>query len=230
MKPNIEPYTIKISEALGTDSGVITAISMQKKNSKRFSMFVNEVFLIGVSDNCVQNLNLKKGDVLDQALLDKIFEYEARWKVKNFFIRLLSQRDHASLELKQKAKIKGYPSELVDVVIKELNEKGFINNAEFAKIFAHDKFEFNNWGPQKISLELKRKGLNSHAITFAIAHLSNDEISSKMERLIKKNSARFYRVDTFKRKKKIFDFLFRKGYTIDQIMSSMDILLGYFDD
>lgn len=222
MKPNTRHNAIRLSEVLGSESGIITSITGQKKNSSRFSLFVNEVFVVGVSDSCLVNLNLQKGKKLDQDLLDQIQQYEEKWSIRNYFLRLLSRRDHATFELKQKAINKGLNATIIENVLIELDEKGYLNNAEFARKFARDKFEFNNWGAQKIRIELIKKGIAKTDISNALEGISSDDEIKKMNALFIKSRAKFFRTDPLKRRKKIFDFFLRKGFDPEIILKSMN--------
>ncbi len=229
MKPNRKHNAIRLFEVLGSDSGLITSISGQKKNSNRFSIFVNDTFVVGVSDSCLVNLNLHKGDVFDQEILDKIQHYEEQLSVREYFFRLLSRRDHATSELRQKAIMKGYNVDFINKICNDLESKGYINNSEFAKKFARDKFEFNSWGSQKIRIELSKKGIHKNDIQAAIYELDSKDQNEKMNQLFEKSKSKFLRTDKQKRKKKIFDFFLRKGYDSDQILKALPKWLTELD-
>ena len=121
---------------------------------------------------------------------------------------------------------KGYDSEILDRIIAELEEKNYINNYAFAKKYVHDKFRFNNWGPNKIKAELSKKKIEKSTIT----HILEEEFDqqSKIETinvLIEKKKPSLLRTEPEKRRKKIFDYLFRKGYDSSIILKEIDDLL-----
>ena len=95
--------TVDLKEIIGTHSGKITSIVVQKKNKNRYSIFVNETFVVGVSDGTIAKYKLSKDTFFDQLLFDTIISSEREWAVKNYMIALLSRRDHSSEELKTKA-------------------------------------------------------------------------------------------------------------------------------
>ncbi len=204
----------------------ISEIKVQKKNTFRYSLFVENQFLVGVSDSTLTRFNLKKGSLLTPSLLQRILKKEDAWAVKEYCIRLLGRRDHAKNELRDKARKKGFPSDAIEEVLVDLTEKKYINNASFASKFAHDKFEFNKWGPNKIRSELFRKGLSEKEIGNALQEISIDERVKAINDLILKNQRKFERVDISKRKKKMFDFLLRKGYDSNMIFNHFDELLN----
>ncbi|MBO6525065.1 MAG: regulatory protein RecX [Balneolaceae bacterium] len=200
----------------------ISEIKVQKKNTYRFSLFVENQFLVGVSDSTLTRFGLKKGTLLTTSLLHEVLQKEDVWAIKEYCIRLLGRRDHARNELRDKARKKGFPSHSIEEVLDELTKKKYINNAFFASKFAHDKFEFNKWGPNKIRAELFRRGISERNIDVALKEISTDKRSLAIKELIKKNKRKFERVDTSKRKKKIFDFLLRKGFQPSEILSQIE--------
>lgn len=201
----------------------ISEISVQKKNSFRYSIFINEQFLIGMSDSTLTSFNLSKGVLLTPSLLEQILSKENKWAVKEYMLRLLGRRDHARNELRDKARRKDYPPECIEEILNELTEKKYINNLEFAKKFVRDKFEFNKWGTNKIRSELFRKGISEKEINAALMEISPTERADVIKQLLLKNKSKFERVNNpQKKKKKIFDFLLRKGFHPFEILSQIE--------
>ncbi|MDZ7682402.1 MAG: hypothetical protein U5J63_11990 [Fodinibius sp.] len=51
--------------------GVITSIRVQKNNKERYSIFVDEEFLLGVAEQTLLKFSLSKGDEITSAQLSK---------------------------------------------------------------------------------------------------------------------------------------------------------------
>lgn len=203
----------------------ISEIKVQKKNTTRFSIFIEDRFLIGVSDSTLTKLHLRKDGPINSQILDDILKEEDVWAIKEYCVRLLGRRDHARNELRDKARKKGYPSDTIDNILDELAEKGFINNTSFAVKFAHDKFEFNKWGSNKIRAELFKKGISEKDINASLNSIGEADQVQAVKELVQKNKRKFQRTEPIKRKKKIFDFLLRKGYDSNTILKQMPKLL-----
>lgn len=204
----------------------IHRIEVQKKNSFRYSLYSENGFISGVSDATLTKQNLRKGTIIDEQLYALIQTEEESWSIREYLIRLLGRRDHASHELRLKGIKKGYDYEILDQIIAELEDKNYINNYAFAKKYAHDKFRFNNWGPNKIKAELSKKKIGKSTI----AQVLDEEFDqqSKIEtinELIEKKKPSLLRTDPEKRRKKIFDYLFRKGYHSQIILNQIDQLM-----
>lgn len=205
----------------------ISEIQVQKKNATRFSLFVANEFLIGVSEATLTHLNLKKGVVITPFLLEKIEEAEDRWAAREYFFRILSRRDHSRKELRDKAFKKGIMGDFIDEILDEFEEKEYIDDRKFALKYAADKFEFNDWGPYKIRTQLFKKGINKAVVEQCIESAFGEEaIKESIISLIQKKAQRYQREPEEKRRKKVFDFLMRKGYDSETILKYMDELLA----
>ncbi len=226
-KPDKKRYDEGVAKLLPSP---ISEIKVQKKNTYRFSLFVENQFLVGVSDSTLTTFNLKKGTLLTLSLLKDILKKEDIWAIKEYCIRLLGRRDHARNELRDKARKKGFPAQAIEEVLDELTDKKYINNASFAKKFALDKFEFNKWGPNKIRSELFKKGISKAEINRVIDDISASKQTDVVRDLIQKNKRKFLRAEPAKRKKKIFDFLLRKGYDSNTILTQMPKLLEIIEE
>ncbi len=206
--------------------GKITSISVQKNNKERYSIFVDEEFLLGVAEQTLLKFKLSKGVEITHALLRKIRRTEGRFKIKAYMMKILGRRDHARKELFTKAIQKDYPKEVIENVLDELQEKGYLNDAGFAEKFAADKCKLSKWGPAKIRAHLFKKGISRSVADKSIEKAFEDEnLKETFFHLVLKRKRRFLREeDPYKRKKKIFDHLARKGYRSSSIYKHLDEL------
>lgn len=206
--------------------GIITSIAVQKRNKERYSIFVDDEFLIGVMESVLLKFNLSKGVEMTPSLFYKLQREEGRSAIKSYFLNLLGRRDHARKELQTKALRKEYSHEMIENVLDELSSKGFIDDARFAEKFAADKNRLNNWGPAKIRAHLSKKGIPADIIRKSIDKtFANQDLREVFLHLVLKHKRRFLREENpLKRKKKIFDHLCRKGYRPASIHKYLDEL------
>lgn len=216
----------KLEEARALLPATISEIQVQKKNATRFSLFADNQFLVGVSESTLTKLNLKKGVEITPSLFDQLIESEERSAARDYFFRILSRRDHSRKELRDKAFKKGYSGDHITDILDEFEAKEYINDQKFALAFTREKFEFNNWGPYKIRTQLFKKGITKQVAEQCIQQVFGaDSIRDSMMDLIQKKRQRYQREPEEKRRKKMFDFLMRKGYNSEDILNHMDELL-----
>ncbi|MDZ7715907.1 MAG: RecX family transcriptional regulator [Balneolaceae bacterium] len=210
----------------------ISSISVQKKNKERYSLFADDKFLIGVSESTLIDLDLRKGVLVTPSLFRKIQKAEGRFAVKSYMMKLLARRDHARRELYNKAIKKDYPKETITSVIDELEEMGYIDEKAFAQKYAADKSHLNQWGPTKIRAHLYKKGIKESYIDEGIRKTFEDiDLREMFFNLVLKRKRRFLREeDSYKRKKKVFNYLNQKGFKSNSIFKHLDELMEAITD
>ncbi|MCH2448970.1 MAG: RecX family transcriptional regulator [Gracilimonas sp.] len=227
MRTKRKPKEEKLEEARALLPAVISDIQVQKKNTSRFSLFTDDQFLVGVSEATLTDLNLKKGVEVTPFLFDQITEAEQKWAARDYFFRILSRRDHSRKELRDKAYKKRYSGSFIDVILDEFEQKEYIDDRKFGLKYTADKFEFNHWGPYKIRNQLFKKGISKSVVEECIREVFGETaVKESMLDLIRKKKKRYQREPDQKRKKKIFDFLMRKGYNSNDILKHMDEFLA----
>ncbi|MDR1593341.1 MAG: RecX family transcriptional regulator [Prevotellaceae bacterium] len=73
-----------------------------------------------------------------------------------------------------------------DKIIASLIEAGYIDEERYAKAFANDKLILDKWGPQKVRLILKQKGIKETFISKAISEKNINQEAVVSELLSKK--------------------------------------------
>lgn len=209
----------------------VTEIRAQKKNSNRFSLFHEKSFLIGVSRLTLADLSLQKGVILTPSLFNQIEQAEDYNAAKEASFRYLGRRDHASFEIKQKLKKKGFSEDVILSVLEELSDKNFLNDQNFSIKFIKEKSELNRWGRKKIESELYKKGIQQKIIRQALNsffdNLSQDQIC--LDLVIKRKRHFLREEDPYKRKMKIYNYLAGRGFTSTDIKKAMPKIAAELD-
>lgn len=203
----------------------ITKIQIQKNNKERFSLYHEDRFLLGITSQTLVFCSLTKGTLLTNELLETIINAEQYNKAKEYCLALLSRRDHTVKELILKGNKKGFNKQILESITFELQENRYLDDHRFASNFIHDAIKFRTWSLNKIKFELQKKGVIKSIINELLSDLDNSIWKKQLFALIRKNKAKFKRVDPKKRKKKLYDYLARKGYTPTLIWSEMNNLL-----
>lgn len=203
--------------------GIVTSINIQARNSKRASVFVDNAFLFGITLELLTTFSITKGGTLDKKTALEILDLESKYKLREYLLRLLSLRDHSKVELKQKVIQKGISPKFLDEILEEFEALNYLNEERFVKAFIRDKTTLSGWGSIKIKLALKKKGISDTLIHTYLDDQNTDALKEQMQTLVLKKAARFKREsDEIKRKKKIYEYLARKGYPSDVIIRYID--------
>ncbi|MEX0685874.1 MAG: regulatory protein RecX [Balneolales bacterium] len=212
--------------------GKCTALTLQKKNQNRISLFVEGVFVAGFYQKVIFDFKINIGTSISHELLLKMEQEELRQIIRERCFMWLARRAHSRKELKQKALLKQFPKDIIEDVIIEFDNKGYLNDPAFAILFASDKSKLYGWGPQKIRSALYQKGLQKQYIEEALNKaVTPEDVKSNLYKEVKKAKKRFLRIeDSLKRKNKLVGFLNRKGYNLDLILTEMENLLKLIEN
>ncbi len=97
-------------------------------------------------------------------------------------------------------------------IIIQLMQEGFLNEERFARSFVRGKFRIKKWGRIKIRQHLKLREISEPIIRLALSEIEEDQYLKTLEELLDKKQRLLTESDPFKRKRKLTDFLLRKGY------------------
>ncbi|MBL7069271.1 MAG: regulatory protein RecX [Candidatus Omnitrophica bacterium] len=137
--------------------------------------------------------------------------------------RLLAVRDRSEKELKARLKTKGYSDRRIDEAIGCLKDKDLLDDARFARDWIKNRAAFRPKGLLALKNELVRKGVDAGIIDSVI---KEEELGYNEYETAKSLTDR--KIETLggqnglKRKKTIYDYLARRGFSFDVINDIVD--------
>lgn len=102
-------------------------------------------------------------------------------------------------------------------VIMKLIDENFLNEERFTKAFVNDKFRLQKWGRHRITRELKFRQISEYLIRVGMQEIEEEEYLNTFDHLFNKKLRSIQEKNPLKLKKKVADFLFRKGYESELI-------------
>ena len=116
--------------------------------------------------------------------------------------------------------------EAKEKILLHLMQHNFLNEERFSRSFARGKFRIKNWGKQRIVRELKNKNISNYNIKSALKEINEDEYLQTIYRITENRNNSITEKNIYKRKKKLQDFLLRKGYEYDLIFKTVNAVIG----
>ena len=198
----------------------ITAIKVNKKRPNRRSIFIDGQFAFTVSEGIFFQHNLEEGGELSDKQIKALTTADEFDKAKQAAVNLLSFRPRSIKEVSNRLVHKGWNKDLADRVTGELVDKGYLNDEEFAAIFARDKAKNKCLGPVALKSELIKTGVAQKIIEQTIeAVYSKYPADELIQRLMKKRGIDLDVPLVKKEKQRFINLLKRKGFTWDQMES-----------
>ena len=205
-------------------TGKITALVIQKKNKERVNLFLDDAFAFGVSLNVA--LNLKKGQFLsDEEITQLKFNDQAEQAYQKS-LNFLSYRVRSKQEIKQYLQKKDFGEEAIEIAIEQLIDKGYLNDAEFGRLWVENRNRFNPKGKTALRYELRAKGLNEADIEKALDGLDEENLAWQA---VQKQLTRWQSLDNLTFKQKLNGHLARRGFSYD-IIQAISVRAGMDKD
>ena len=131
--------------------------------------------------------------------------------------RFCVYQDRCHQEVEKKMQSFSLIPEAKEQILLHLLSHNFLNEERFAKSFARGKFSVKKWGKQRIIRELKQRAITEYIIKVALKEIDASAYLQTLYQLAEKKNGLIQEPNVFKRRKKLYDFLYRKGFEYDLI-------------
>lgn len=145
----------------------------------------------------------------------------------NAAYRTLYYRNRSQKELEQKLKEKGFKKGIIQKTITYLQERNYINDREFARLWGQSKIAQNFCGKYFLEREFDRKGIDSDTSNEVIEELYSEEDEVKIaEQLSIKKMKLYKNLEAEVAKRRLVSLLQRKGFSTDIILKVVKKVLN----
>src|SRR5699024_8905879 len=173
---------------------VISRITTQKRNKKRFNIFLEkgseETFGFSVDEDLLVRYHLHKGMEISEAEITRILKQNDSHRAYQLALRYLGYRMRTTGEIKDYLRRKEFNDMSIATAVERLKNEKVVDDADFAKQFVSSRIRTANKGPLLIARELAQKGVANHLIDQALLEYSFDDQFIKAEEIIQKRLRR----------------------------------------
>ncbi|HET7613339.1 MAG TPA: regulatory protein RecX [Gemmatimonadaceae bacterium] len=138
----------------------------------------------------------------------------------DYALNLLSGRPYSIQALHRKLIQKEYSAADADDAIRRLVDAGLLDDAKYAEQYARSKMLSTGASKRRLTQDLYRKGIKGDVATAAIAQVIDDEeidTRAVVERVARKKLAQLGDLEPLVLRRRLFAFLARRGYDVDEI-------------
>ncbi len=155
---------------------------------------------------------------------DKKKKYVSKLDALEKLQKYCAYQDRCHKEVRSKLLDLGIYGDDLEQIIAELIAENFLNEERFAQSYARGKFRMKHWGKRKILQELKARQISAYCIKKGMAEIDDDEYEKKLFGLIEKKNNSLKENNVYIRRKKLFDYAYRKGYESFLIQNCIKVL------
>lgn len=133
---------------------------------------------------------------------------EAQKKLENY----CAYQERCHKEVRTKLRDMKMIPEAIDNIMVHLIENNYLNEERFAKAFVSGKFRIKKWGKNRIIRELKFREISKYSIDVALKEIDQEAYYKTLDELTKKRIDQVKEKNSFKKKKKVADYLLYRGW------------------
>ena len=140
-------------------------------------------------------------------------------KAINAAYRCLARSPRSRIELERRLREKNHPEPIICQVIHRLEAYRYLDDQVFALQWAKDRLTRRGWGPSRLRIELKRKGIAKEWIEETLRELfeERDEETLAFDLITHRLKGRG--LGDVREQRRWFSYLLRRGYSPDVIQT-----------
>lgn len=115
-------------------------------------------------------------------------------------------------EVTQKLRTMNMIPAAIDQIVTQLIQENYLNEERFAQSYARGKFRIKKWGRNRITNELKFRGISKYNIKTALKEIEDDVYLDTLDVLSLKRLESIRETNKQKKRKKLADYLLYRGW------------------
>jgi regulatory protein len=194
----------------------ITAIKQQVKRADRYSIYGDGKYLFSFSENELLSSGIKIGQELDESNLNELKGKAVLDKAYDRALNLISHRLRSEWELRDYLKRKDYDEDVQEATVSRLRDRGYINDAEFARRWVENRRLLKATSKRRLAQELRQKRISDEIINQTLEADETDELEVLKDLVDRKRKQTKYQDDL-----KLMQYLARQGFSYDLIKTAL---------
>jgi regulatory protein len=194
--------------------GVVTGVEPQAKTRRhlgaRVNVFVNDRFSFALDAALAARRGVRPGVLLDATQLAELLREDGAAKAYARALHFLSYRARSSAEVRARLERDEWPPEVIDGVLRRLQEEKLLDDAQFAQMWIENRSLFRPRGAGMLRQELRQKGVEKSSIEAALP-----EADAELENAVAAARGKlrsWERLEPDERREKAMAFLQRRGF------------------
>lgn len=205
----------------------VTVIETQMKRRGRVKVFLDKGFAFSLSLPVAAEAGLHKGQTLSLPEIERLKSADRLQSSLDSALKYMSPRPRSEAEIRARLNRHGFDTDTIQQVLARLKERGLVDDIAFARFWRENRENFRPRSRRLIELELKQKGVDAETIAEATAGV-DDEPSAY--RAAQRKARSLARLDHSSFRKRLGDFLKRRGFDYELVNRTIDRVWQERDD
>ena len=189
---------------------IITSIKPQK-NQKRVNIYLDDKFGFGLDLENFVKLGLRAGQEISDGEIEEIIRKSEFQITLGKLLRYATLRPRSEMEFKNWLRKHKVHTTIHKRLFNRLKRLELLDDTKFAKWWVGQRLQFKFKSKKELEYELKNKGIDRYIIEDTLSEVNIDE-EKFAKGLLEKRKYRWEKLPKLVAKKKMTEFLGRKGF------------------
>ncbi len=197
---------------------IVTAITQQKRDESKYNIFIDGEYAFALPMQDILYFKLKEGQEAAEDTVNFIRQNLIYIKAQDTALHFLGYKMRTVKEIRRKLEEKEFAEDIIEQVLAFLEKYGYADDREYCRRYIREQLRLKPKSGYALGIELKQRGVSSAIVEEILAETEFDEAADAVRWLEKKSRGQW--PPDLKKKKQLYDFLLRKGYSYDIIQEA----------
>jgi regulatory protein len=199
---------------------VVTDIKRQKRSDTRYSIYLDGVYVLSLSDLDLSNSGLRVGQEVSEERVQALQAQSHGNKAYALALRYVGIRPRSEREMREYLARKEVAPADAEAAIERLRGLSLIDDMAFAETWIRHRQSVSPRSRRRLEQELSAKGVARATIVQALAALDGDTELDTLAELIERKK----RLPQYAEREKLMAYFARQGYQYDLIKRVLERL------
>ena len=204
----------------------VTEIKKLKGRQKYRVLYLDGIKYGNFFEESLFKFDIKEDSYLSEKELNQLQNFQDEKEAERVAINYLSYKPRSINEVRRKLWSKKISDAMIDITIEKMKNYGYLDDEKYTRGWIEERIRTRGFSSSKIKSELFLKGISKEIIENNLSEIYTPELEIKTAKMIAKKQMRKYKnLDEKVIKRRIINFLLRKGYNYSVIESILPEIL-----
>lgn len=199
---------------------LVTKIIPQKRDTSKYNIFIDGEYVFALSLGDMEYFHIKEGREIPEKTVAFIQRSLIYIQAQNKALHFIGYKLRTEKEVRQKLMESDFSEEIIEEVMIFLNKYHYTDDREYANRYIKDRLHLSPRGTYALRMELIQRGISEEICEEVIEQTDFCETKDAVKWLEKKTRGQWPPDE--KKKKQLYGFLQRKGYSYGVIKDAFE--------
>jgi regulatory protein len=210
------------------DTGaIVLTVAPVGRDEAEYTVTFDAAAALTITATVAAEFALRPGKHLSPGDLGALRTADVRQRAAEAAMRYLGVRPRSTREIRDYLRGKQYEPETIDAAVARLTERGYLDDAAFARWWAENRAQFRPRGPHLLRQELRKKGIATTTVDDALAEQAESVDTDAQALALARNKLRSLHRSGLEPEvilRRLSGLLSRRGYGYDTVRTVLRTL------